>query len=186
MLNAHFSQLIQFFLQVSANRGFSAPLRVMALNFLMCAVMYKKSKLLKLQLVGPLIQTVLPIGAEPEPADEDDESPVKVAFQVLNTLGTSLAPQHVFPAVAEQLVSYAQHSDANHRKAAMLAIAVLVDGCADYIRPKMGDILPFVCAGLQDSETFVRKAACMALGTLCGLFAVLVLVSSNVHYRGTR
>ncbi|CAG8690182.1 1184_t:CDS:10, partial [Ambispora leptoticha] len=42
---------------------------------------------------------------------------------------------------------------------------VLIEGCADYIRPKFNDLLLIVSAGLQDPETIVRRSACLALGS---------------------
>ena len=45
---------------------------------------------------------------------------------------------------------------------------VLIEGCADYMRPKFNDLLPLVCNGLRDPETIVRRGACIALGCLAG------------------
>jgi importin-4 len=38
----------------------------------------KKAKIQRLKLVGPIIQQLMPIGAENDPEDQDDESPSRV------------------------------------------------------------------------------------------------------------
>jgi vesicle coat complex subunit len=49
----------------------------------------------------------------------------------------------------------------------MLAIAVLVDGCADHMRPQLVDfIVPVLVSGLSDAHPTVRKSACIAVSSL--------------------
>ncbi len=38
----------------------------------------KKAKIQRLKLVGPIIHQLMPIGAEDDPDDQDDESPSRV------------------------------------------------------------------------------------------------------------
>ncbi|KAL1920186.1 uncharacterized protein VTP21DRAFT_1332 [Calcarisporiella thermophila] len=166
LLSDHLAQLIEFFLNVASNQQCDDSIRVMALSFMMWIPIYKKSKLRSLKLVTPIIQRILPIGAEDEPEDIEEDSPARLAFKVLNSISTNLPPQQVFPTVMEHVVSYMQNPDPKFRKAAMMAFMVMVDGCADYMRPKFNELLPLVCAGLQDPEIIVRRAACMALGSI--------------------
>ncbi|CAG8543455.1 8473_t:CDS:10 [Ambispora gerdemannii] len=137
LLSNHIPQLIEFFLNTAQNKELDDSLRIMALQFLIWATVYKKTKIQRLKLL---------------------------AFRVINTLSTNLPPAQVFPFVINHVVGYMQQPDPNYRKAAMMALAVLIEGCADYIRPKFNDLLLVVSAGLQDPETIVRRAACIALG----------------------
>lgn len=86
----------------------------------------------------------------------------------MNALATNMPPQQVFPIVIQNIITYMQNPDPNFRKAAMMTFAVIVEGCADYMRPKFSELLPIVCAGLQDPDIIVRRAACMALSCLAG------------------
>ena len=55
-------------------------------------------------------------------------------------------------------------SDAKTRKAACAMLGIIVEGCADSIRPLLGEILPKLCQSTSDPEYFVRECACFALG----------------------
>ncbi|KAI8380680.1 armadillo-type protein [Blakeslea trispora] len=166
LLSTHLVDLIRFFLTVGSNRELDDSLRVMALSFLMWAAVYKQNKIRSLKLVGFIVEGLMPIGSEEDPEDVDEDSPSRLAFKVLNALATNMPPQQVFPIVMPMVVAYMQNPDPNFRKAAMMSFAVIIEGCAEYMSPKLNELLPLVCSGLQDPEIIVRRAACMALGCL--------------------
>ncbi|OBZ84924.1 putative importin subunit beta-4 [Choanephora cucurbitarum] len=166
LLSTHLVDLIRFFLTVGSNRELDDSLRVMALSFLMWAAVYKQNKIRSLKLVGFIVEGLMPIGTEEDPEDVDEDSPSRLAFKVLNALATNMPPQQVFPIVMPMVVAYMQNPDPNFRKAAMMSFAVIIEGCAEYMSPKLNELLPLVCSGLQDPEIIVRRAACMALGCL--------------------
>ncbi|KAF9918661.1 hypothetical protein BX616_006907 [Lobosporangium transversale] len=170
ILSKHVQNLIQFFLSIGANKSYEPVLRVQGLSFLMWATVYKKTKIQRLKLVAPMIQALMPIAAEEEPEDQDEDSPARLAFKVINTLATNLPPQQVFPVALEGILAYMANAEPLYRKAAMVTMAVLVEGTVDFIRPKFNDLLLVVCAGLQDPETEVRRAACMALSSFAEEF----------------
>ncbi|KAF9306468.1 hypothetical protein BGZ91_008568, partial [Linnemannia elongata] len=170
ILSKHVQNLIQFFLSIGANKTFEPVMRVQALSFIMWAIVYKKTKIQRLKLVGPMIQQLMPIAAEEEPEDSDEDSPARLAFKVINTLATNLPPQQVFPVALEGILAYMANADPLFRKAAMVTLAVLVEGSVDFIRPKFNELLLIVCAGLQDPEANVRRAACMALSSFAEEF----------------
>ncbi|KAF9432023.1 hypothetical protein BGZ76_011403, partial [Entomortierella beljakovae] len=170
ILSKHIQNLIQFFLSIGSNKTYEPVMRVQGLSFLMWAVVYKKTKIQRLKLVAPMIQALMPIAAEEEPEDQDEDSPARLAFKVINTLATNLPPQQVFPVALEGILAYMANADPLFRKAAMVTLAVLVEGSVDFIRPKFNDLLLIVCAGLQDPEAEVRRAACMALSSFAEEF----------------
>ncbi|KAF9423604.1 hypothetical protein BGZ94_008252 [Podila epigama] len=170
VLSGHIQNLIQFFLNVGSNKSYEAVNRVQALSYLMWAIVYKKTRIQRLKLVAPMIQGLMPIAAEEEPEDTDEDSPARLAFKVINTLATNLPPQQVFPVALEGILAYMQNPDPLHRKAALVTLAVLVEGSVDYIRPKFNDLLQIVCVGLQDPEAIVRRAGCMALSSFAEEF----------------
>ncbi|KAI8882389.1 ARM repeat-containing protein [Backusella circina FSU 941] len=166
LLSNHLVDLIRFFLGIGSNRELDDSLRVMALSFLMWAAVYKQNKIRSLKLVGFIVEGLMPIGTEEDPEDVDEDSPSRLAFKVLNALATNMPPQQVFPIVMPVVVAYMQNPDPNYRKAAMMSFAVIIEGCAEFMSPKLNELLPLVCSGLQDPEIIVRRAACMALGCL--------------------
>lgn len=77
-----------------------------------------------------------------------------------------MPPQQIVPIMMPIVLNYMQNPSAGHRKAAMMSVAVIIEGCAEFISTRLGELLPVVCAGLQDPEVIVRRAACMALSCL--------------------
>ncbi|KAJ9474929.1 Importin subunit beta-4 [Pseudozyma hubeiensis] len=167
IISNHIAELIDFFLANGANQEHEEDLRLMCLNSLIWICSYKRSKVQSLGLAKHMIVRLMPIAVEEDSDDVDEDSPSRLALRVIDGLATELPPSHVFPPLLEQMQAYMGNQDPHHRKAAMMAFGVSVEGCSEYIRPHMNDLWPFVEAGLKDHEAVVRKAACVALGCLC-------------------
>ncbi|GAA5827495.1 hypothetical protein JCM11251_003835 [Rhodosporidiobolus azoricus] len=167
LVTPHLAALIQFLLSAAANQSYDSDLRIMALNALLWLVKFKKGKVQSLNLAGSIITSLLPIGAEPEPVDIEDDAPSRTAFRVIDVLATSLPPAQVFPPLFEQVRTLSASPDAGLRKSAITAFGVVVEGCSLYIQPHLEQMWPLISNGLQDPEAIVRKAACTALGCLC-------------------
>jgi hypothetical protein len=118
-------------------------------------------------LAGSIIEALLPIGAEPEPTDLDEDVPARTAFRVIDTLATSLPPAQVFPPLFAQVQALAASPDPAMRKSAITAFGVVVEGCSMFIQPHLESLWPLIEGGMADPEVIVRKAACTALGCLC-------------------
>lgn len=167
IISNHIAELIDFFLTNGANQDHEEDLRLMCLNSLIWICSYKRSKVQSLGLAKPMIVRLMPIAVEEDSEDIDDDSPSRLALRVIDGLATELPPSHIFPPLLEQMQAYMAHQDPHHRKAAMMAFGVSVEGCSEYIRPHMNELWPFVENGLKDPHAVVRKAACVALGCLC-------------------
>ena len=143
----------------------------------------KKNKIIRLKLIQPIMQGLMPIGVEEEPEDMDDDSAARVslpsirillvdlfqlAFKVMHTLAMNVPPQQVFPMVWEYVVNYMQQAAPGFRKAAMMSLATMVEGCSDFIRTqfKLENVIPAIATGLKDPEIVVRRAACIAMAAL--------------------
>ncbi|KAG5220026.1 armadillo-type protein [Salix suchowensis] len=109
----------------------------------------------------------MPIAAEEEPVDIDDDAPSRSALRIIDSLATNLPPSQVFPALRTLISRYFSSPDPNLRRAAMLALGVSVEGCSEYMTPLMTDVWPVIEAGLQDGDASVRKATCVAVSCLC-------------------
>ncbi|KAJ3515059.1 hypothetical protein NLJ89_g1996 [Agrocybe chaxingu] len=167
ILGKHIPELIQFLLQCGGNRAFDSELRVLALNALNWTVQYKKSKVQSFNLAGAILAGLMPITTEEEPEDVDDDAPSRSALRIIDGLSTNLPPTQVFPALRELIAQYFSSSDPTHRRGAVLALGVCVEGCSEFMTPLMPQVWPLVEAGLQDSDAGVRKATCIAVSCLC-------------------
>ncbi|GAA5999843.1 uncharacterized protein JCM10292_003769 [Rhodotorula paludigena] len=167
IVTPHLANLLAFLLQAASNKAYDSDLRIMALNSILWLCKFKKAKVQQLNLAGSIVTGLLPVGAEPEPADIEDDSPARTAFRVLDVLATNLPPTQVFPPLFEQVRSLAASPDPYLRKSAITAFGVVVEGCSLFIQPHLDAMWPLIINGLQDPEVVVRKAACTALGCLC-------------------
>ncbi|KAI0351891.1 ARM repeat-containing protein [Trametes cingulata] len=167
LLSQHIPQLAEFLLRCGANRAYESDLRVLALNALNWTIQYKKSKVQSHNLAPAILEGLMPITTEEEPEDIDDDAPSRSALRIVDCLATSLPPTQVFPALRQLIQQYFSSSDAAHRRGAMLALGVSVEGCSEFMTPLMNQVWPIIEAGLQDQDASVRKASCVAVSCLC-------------------
>ncbi|KAL9938395.1 hypothetical protein V8E36_003018 [Tilletia maclaganii] len=167
VVNQHIADLVDFFLTKAADRDAEEELRLMALNAVSNVVGYRRSRVQSLGLAKVIIQRVMPIIVEEDNEDPDDETTSRLALRIIDGLSTELPPTQVFPPLLEQLQVYASNADPHHRKAALLAFSVAIEGCSDYLRPHLDKFWPLVESGLRDGDAIVRKAACLTIGCLC-------------------
>ncbi|KAF6761661.1 armadillo-type protein [Ephemerocybe angulata] len=167
ILGRNIPELVQFLLQCGANAAYEADLRVLALNALNWTVQYKKSKVQSLNLARDILVGLMPITSEAEPEDIDDDAPSRSALRIIDGLATNLPPDQVFPPLRDLILEYVRSADPSHRRGAMLALGVSVEGCSEFMTPLMDQIWPFIEGGLRDSDGSVRKATCIAVSCLC-------------------
>lgn len=162
------AELIQFFISVGKNLSCPSEVRVQALTFIMLTAVYRKNKIIKLKLVQPILENVIPIMAEDDPEDEDEDSPSRISVKLLNSIALCVPPSQVFPLIWHHVSGYVQQAAPGFRKAAMMALAAVSDGCSDFIRNefKIDQIIPLLAGSLKDSDVNVRRAGCIALAAI--------------------
>ncbi|KAG0191532.1 hypothetical protein DFQ28_011649 [Apophysomyces sp. BC1034] len=168
LLSNSLPHLIQYFLHIAINQEVDTSIRVMDLNTLASTVIYKRREVKRLKIVPLVVENLIPMAAQEQwdDFDTDDDSPAQSAYRVLNGLSTDISPQQVFTAVMPFVGSYMRNPDPYQRKCAMMTLSVIMEGCVDYMRPNLDEILTVICHGLQDSEIAVSRAACIALSVL--------------------
>ncbi|XP_020631239.1 importin-4-like [Orbicella faveolata] len=180
IVTPHLKALVEFCLQIASNSSCGDNLRIKALYFVSWLARIKPKALVKNKLLLPTLSVVFPLMASPpsedddfDDEDEDDEveegteasRPCAVASQVkcnvkLNLDRTStkhdcliscfqsyLQMQFVQPALGSE--------DPYKRKAALIALAVLAEGCADYIRNRLVSLGQF---SLDSSQKHVKMS----------------------------
>ncbi|KAJ7066648.1 armadillo-type protein [Mycena amicta] len=167
VLGKHIPELAEFLLQLGANRTFDPELRVLSLNALNWTIVYKKSKIQSNNLAAAILHGLMPITAEEEPEDIDDDAPSRSALRIIDGLATGLPPSQVFPPLRALITEYFSSPDPNNRRGAMLALGICVEGCSEYMTPLLSAVWPVIEAGLRDSDSGVRKASCVAVCCMC-------------------
>ncbi|XP_031651118.1 importin-4-like [Oncorhynchus kisutch] len=175
----HITEIVHFCLEVSADTTLTDSLRVKALSCIAFLIRLKSKTVLKQKLLNPILQTVFPVlSAAPPPGEEDpedeensneddtdNESPKHFAAQVIDTMALRMPPEKLFHQLMPLTQACLASDNPYERKAGLMCLAVLAEGCADHIRTKMlSSMLQTVCQSLSDSNQVVRSAGLFALG----------------------
>lgn len=179
----YLSEVIHFCLEIAINTSLSDNLRVKSLYCVRFLIKLKSKSILKQKLLPQILSAIFPIMcAEPPPGqldpedeeDDDDELleeaaemqlPKHYAVQVIDILALHLPPEKLFPQLSPLMEPCLLSSNPYQRKAGLMCLAVLSEGCADHIRNKhLQSMLQLVCQAITDENHVVRNAALYALG----------------------
>ncbi|XP_066578957.1 importin-4 [Amia ocellicauda] len=176
----HIADIVRFCLEVGADVSLSDSLRVKALSVIAGLIRLKSKSVLKQKLLAPILQTVFPVLSAAPPAGQEDpedeepdsedpgegsETPKHYAAQVIDTLALHLPPEKLFSQLTPLTQAALQSDSPYDKKAGLMCLAVLAEGCADHMRTKLlSSVLQVVCRALGDESQVVRSAALFALG----------------------
>ncbi|XP_073527135.1 importin-4 [Phyllobates terribilis] len=178
----HLSEVIHFCLEIAINTSLSDNLRVKSLYCIRFLIKLKSKSVLKQKLLPKILNGIFPIMCaeppagqlDPEDEDEDDELleeeaemqlPKHYAVQVIDILALHLPPEKLFQQLSPLMEPCLLSSNPYERKAGLVCLAVLSEGCADHIRNKhLQSMLQLVCQAITDENCIVRNAALYALG----------------------
>lgn len=160
LMSKHFTDLVVFMNDLSANKTMSDDTRVQAISFLMQCITYRRLKIQGSKMGEPLTLSMLQIVTEiDEASDEDDITPARSALGVIDIMAQQLPPSQVIVPLLKQLPQYAQSEQPSHRQAGILALGMVVEGSPDFVSSQISTIMPILLRLLEDPETNVRKAA---------------------------
>ncbi|XP_043960108.1 importin-4 isoform X1 [Gambusia affinis] len=175
----HIADIVRFCLEVGSDTTLSDSLRVKALSCVTFLIKLKSSSVLKLKLLNPILQSIFPIltaappPGEQDPEDEEDDggepndsdNPKHGAAQMIDTMALHMPPEKLFHQLVPLTQACLSSENPYQKKGGLMCLAVLAEGCADYIRSKMlSSVLQTVCQSLSDTNRVVRSAALFALG----------------------
>ncbi|KAL3859840.1 hypothetical protein ACJMK2_010031 [Sinanodonta woodiana] len=131
-------------------------------------------QILKHKLVDRLLSVLFPVmcsGSDEEEEEEEEveeaesQKPAQYAAQVIDTMAMYLPPEKFIPNLMRLVEPALTSERPGPRRAAHIAMAVVVEGCADYVTAKYFEpMLDCVCKGLNDPDSTVRNGALFALG----------------------
>ena len=168
LLTVHLKDLVIFMNELAANTDAEEDTRTQAISFLMQCVQYRKLKIQGMRMGEQLTRTALHIVTELDdsPSADDDITPPRSALGLLDMLAQSLPPSQVVVPLLQTLGQYFNNSDANYRRAGIMALGMCVEGAPDFISTQMKEIFPMVLQLLADSEPKVRQASLHAVARL--------------------
>ncbi|XP_003484719.1 importin-4 [Bombus impatiens] len=170
----HVKALVTMCLAIGGNKALDDALRVKAVSFIGWLVKTKKKAIIKHKLVEPILDmlfNLMSTQAEDDndevyfSGDNEDNTPITCATQTLDLLALHLPPEKLIPQLLQYIEPSLQGTDIYAKKASYLAMAVLAEGCSEYIRTKyLESFLRCTCQGISDPIPVVRNAALFALG----------------------
>lgn len=176
----HVTAIVSFCLEVGTDTSLNNSLRVKALSCITFLIKLKSKVVIKQKLLNPILQSIFPVlTATPPPGEEDPEdqenndeddgddsdSPKHVAAQIIDTMALHMPPEKLFQHVMPLTQAALSSENPYQKKGGLMCLAVLAEGCRDYIRTKMlSSVLQTVCRSISDSNLVVRNAGLFALG----------------------
>lgn len=161
VLNKHFGDLLQFMINLAAQKSLSEDARTQAISFLMQCVRFRKLKIQGLRFGEQLTLKCLEIATEfgDAASDDDDLTTPRSALGLLDVLASSLPPSQVVVPLLHALGPYVNSSDPDKRQGGIMALSMCVEGAPDFVATQLHEILPLVFRLLEDPELKVRRAA---------------------------
>jgi len=163
--------LVKFSLELGSNTQLDSNVREQALTIVEWAAQYKPKSLPKNNLITPIFQVIFPLCALPDEDNEDDEDDVmtlhRFAAHVVDVMARHVPSKHVFQPAMEFVGKYLTSTNPTERKAAVISLAMLAEGCADPMTENeeiLTKLLTIIYTAIQDTDQSVREGACIALG----------------------
>lgn len=115
------------------------------------------------EMVRYLLSHIFTIATECD--DNTDEAcPVDMAMRLLDTLALQLPNKTVYPHVMELSAQLRNNQNARARKVGVLAIGVIAEGCADFVKQDLAMVVNVLLQALQDPDVNVREGAGLSIG----------------------
>ncbi|KAK0087613.1 hypothetical protein PV325_000560 [Microctonus aethiopoides] len=174
VISPHVKNLIPMCLTIAKNKTLDDDLRVKAISLIGCLTRTKTRAIVKHKMIEPIVDVLFELMSSP-PENENDEvyfsgenednTPVTCATQTLDLMAIHMKPEKLIPHLLRHVEPGLQSNDICAKKASYLTLAVLAEGCAEYIRSKyLESFLRCICQGITDASPLVRNAALFALG----------------------
>lgn len=167
LMQTHFQDLMELMNKIATTTDFADEARTQAISFILQAVIFRKLRVQGMKLGIPLVKSMLPVVAEIEDVNDDDEVlPGRSALSLIESMSQYLPAQHVVAPLIDMLPEFSQSPDPARRRAGILALGYAVEGAPDFVSTQLPRIFPLLFALLADSDVTVRQCALMATARL--------------------
>ncbi|KAL6429712.1 hypothetical protein ACFW04_007549 [Cataglyphis niger] len=172
VITPHVKSLVNMCLVIIANESLDYLIKVRAISFIGWLARIKKKALVKHKLVESIVNMLFAVMKMTRPDSDDDyinteneNTVLTSSTQTLDLLSLHLPPEKFLPHLLRHIEPGFQSTDMYTKKASYVAIAVIAEGCSEYIRSNYLEFfLRGICQGITDSSPVVRNAALYALG----------------------
>ncbi|XP_033245508.1 importin-4-like [Drosophila miranda] len=174
LLNKNIQNVVEFCLETLRNKQFVPPIRIKVVHFVERLVSVKKRTIVKQKLLGPILVAIFEmICSEFDSDDEEDDyfkgtfnSPGSAATQALGLMAFYLSSEKLLRALLPIIEPSLQSHDPLRRRGAFMCIAVISEGCSEYIQRNNLEILLslIIQRGVIDPDSRVHNVAFFALG----------------------
>lgn len=170
----HAKLVTEMCLQLGSNNSIATNVQIKAITVVGWLIRTKSKVILNRKLVEPIIDVLMQLMAQ-QPNDENNEeyfvgdpdqfTTVTVACQTLDLVALNIPAEKVVDYILTKIEPALQSNDIYAQKATYLTLAVLSEGCSEYIRQKyLESFLRCACGAIQNQNCVVRNAAFFALG----------------------
>lgn len=89
-----------------------------------------------------VITMAMEVATESEEGYEpDSDTPTAAASRLLDTLATQIPNKIVFGLLTEKISEYRAHADGTRRKAGVIAIGAISEGCAEPMKKRLHEVV---------------------------------------------
>eukprot|EP00918_Siedleckia_nematoides_P015285 GHVU01033065.1.p1 GENE.GHVU01033065.1~~GHVU01033065.1.p1 ORF type:complete len:989 (-),score=246.67 GHVU01033065.1:1183-4149(-) len=164
---------------VVRNDNLNVPARELGLNFVH-AVAQARPKFFtdSPERIDAVLDAIVPLSCTPEPQDKHGGDPHavdedelehtlhKMAVRCIDALACDLPPKHVFERVTVRIQPFLSSPDPHQKKAALIVLGILSEGCEAIMRKQLAQIVPFVLKSFEDPNPIIVSAAASALNQM--------------------
>lgn len=162
-LTVVFPKMIEVAMKVGGAATLQVSTRDSAINFVESALEYQSKVVAKNpELVRFLLEQAFTIAAERDD-DPDAISPVDMGLRLLDTMALELPNKVVYATMVQMYRSLRTHQNYLARKVAVLTPGVIAEGCSDFMKQELKEVLADVLSAFQDTAPQVREAAGLSL-----------------------
>ncbi|KAI9277539.1 armadillo-type protein [Sporodiniella umbellata] len=166
LLTQHLPIILHLFTALAADSDLPLETRSLALSLLITLTHFQSKKLIKLNLLEPLIDPLMQIGTEEDPEDPEEETPAQLAFKALHGLAMAIESHSLFVELMTSVVVYLQHGQPAYRRSGWMAMAAMAEGCGPSMVAETDVWLAWLERGLGDPALSVRRAVGATLSCL--------------------
>ncbi|EGI57688.1 PREDICTED: importin-4-like isoform X1 [Acromyrmex echinatior] len=171
VITPHVKSLVHMCLTIIANKSINELLKIKVISFIGWLARLKKKALVKHKLVESIVDMLFAVMMS-KPEEDDDcsntnngNTVLTSITQTLDLLAMHLPPEKLIPHLLRHIEPGLRSTDDYVKKTSYVVIAVLAEGCAEYIRSNYLEFfLRCICEGISYPSPVVRNAALYALG----------------------
>lgn len=166
VLAQHIPIVIQLMAEVMVTPSIDMNIREKASMFVVQIIEAKTGKLIKHNLIEPLLDCCFRLSVEPyaDSFEASDMTPQKLAVEILDALAFNTPKQLIYQRSMQHVSALLQPGqNDNNMKGGLVVVAVLAEGLSELFKDNLKQLIEVICACTKHSSSAVRSAAAVAI-----------------------